>query len=65
MITAGQLLLTEREAARSLGVSQRTLVRLRAAGEVPYLRVGVQIRYPADSLREWIGRRCQGGQHRG
>lgn len=57
-----ELLLTEKEASAALKVSLSTLLRLRNAGEIPYLRIGAQIRYPADDLRRWIRDKCQGGQ---
>lgn len=47
-------LITHRDAARWLGVSERQLDRLKAAGEIPYLRIGGRsIRYRPESLATW------------
>jgi excisionase family DNA binding protein len=48
------LLVTEREAAKLLQVSPRTLWTLRNGGKVPFIRVGHQVRYSPEQLREWI-----------
>lgn len=40
------------EAARALGVSERTVRRLVAAGRVPAYRVGAQWRLDLDEVRE-------------
>lgn len=62
MDSPAKLLLTEREAARVLSLSVRTLFNLRAAGSLPYLRVGTAVRYDADDLRRWIAAQRQGGR---
>jgi excisionase family DNA binding protein len=52
---AGKLLLTEKEAARLLSVSTRTLWSLRAAGKIPYVRIAATgIRYSRDDLIRFI-----------
>lgn len=50
-----QQLLTEREAAKLLGVSHRTLQawRQRQIGP-PYLKIGRSVRYNPDGLLKWI-----------
>ena len=55
-------LLTPEQAARVLSLSGRTLSRLTARGEVPYLRLGKRlVRYPRRALREWVeARTCRG-----
>lgn len=50
-------LLTEREAARVLAVSPRTLWSLRADGQIPHLRIGRSVRYVPADLLEWIEQR--------
>ena len=54
------LALRARDAAKAIGVSERTLWAWTAAGEVPHVRRGGVILYPVDALREWLG--AQAGQ---
>lgn len=50
-----RLLLNEREAARRLNVSPRTLFSMRMAGKIPFIRMGTNlVRYSESSLIEWI-----------
>lgn len=51
--------LTEREAARLIGVSRMTLIRARRRGEVPYLQVGNSVRYLPSQLRAAVSRPAQ------
>ncbi len=48
------LALSERDAARALGISPRTLWELRTRGEVPYRRIGRRVLYSVDALRAWL-----------
>ena len=50
-----QILLTPRETAKVLSVSERTLYALTAPrGDIPVVRVGSNIvRYAVEDLREW------------
>jgi excisionase family DNA binding protein len=48
------LSLRPREAAKALGVSERTLWGWTHAGTVPYVRIGRTILYPVDALRDWL-----------
>lgn len=60
-----QLLLSSREAAAALSVSERTLFSLTAPrGPIPVTRLpGVRsIRYSVDALREWIASQQQSQQ---
>jgi hypothetical protein len=51
-------LLNSKRAAALLGVSERTLERLRMDGEGPvYLKFGLTVRYDPVDLRDWIERR--------
>jgi len=48
-------LFTNREAARYLKVSVRTVTRMVSNLEVPVYKVGHQIRIPASSIKKMIG----------
>jgi len=51
-------LLTQPEAARLLGLSERTLERLRVAGGGPlYVKAGRAVRYRESDLEAWIAAR--------
>lgn len=52
--TEGRLLLTPKEAAQSLSVSERTLYSLTKAGELPAVRIGRAVRYAVADLRAFI-----------
>ena len=55
MMTDAAALLNEKEAARFLSMSYRTLQSLRSAGEgPPYLKLGRSIRYRRSDLMSWI-----------
>ena len=58
-----QLLLTPRQAAHALQISERKLWSMKASGEIPHVLLGRCVRYPAD-LRQWIDERMRGGQQR-
>jgi predicted DNA-binding transcriptional regulator AlpA len=56
-----QTLLTQREAAQALRLSERTLERSRVTGQGPrFIRCGRSIRYRADDLIAWIDARVIG-----
>ncbi|HEX5104211.1 MAG TPA: helix-turn-helix domain-containing protein [Pirellulaceae bacterium] len=51
-----KLLLTQREAADALGVSERTLFSLTSPrGPIPAVRMGKSVRYSLAALQAWIG----------
>ena len=52
--TPGRLLLSPREAAAKLSMSQRTLWTLTASGEIPRVKIGRLVRYDPRDLRRWI-----------
>jgi len=52
--TLPPLLFTEREAARMLSISPRTLWALAACGEIRTVKIGAAKRYPLVELRRWI-----------
>lgn len=59
---AGRLALRPKEAARALGVSERTLRQMRH--EIPCVtRAGVVL-YPIESLREWLRRHAEASEGR-
>jgi excisionase family DNA binding protein len=55
-----RLLLRPREAARSLGISERSLWSLTNHGEIPAVRFGRSVRYDLDTLRQVIAGKVQG-----
>jgi len=48
------LALRPRQAAKALGVSERTLWTWTQQGSVPFVRLGKTVLYPTDSLRRWL-----------
>jgi excisionase family DNA binding protein len=60
------LALRPREAAKAIGVCERTLWEWTHHGDVPHLKVGGTMLYPVDALRDWLSRRAatvKGGDH--
>lgn len=55
------LLVPQREAARLLSVSERTLFAMRERGEIACVRLGPRILYSTDDLLKWVERRKEGG----
>jgi excisionase family DNA binding protein len=53
------LLVTAREAARMLSLSERTVWGLSKAGELPTVRIGRSVRYDPRDLQAWIERSKQ------
>jgi len=52
--TQDRLALRKWEAARSLGVSERTLHTLLSTGAIPSVKVGRMVLIPLDGLHEFI-----------
>ena len=50
-------LLTSREAANALAISERTLFSLRKAGEIVAVQIGKSVRFSETELRRFIARR--------
>lgn len=48
------ILLTARQAARALSISERTLYAITKAGDIRAVRCGRLIRYDPADLRAWI-----------
>ena len=59
-------LLDQREAARLLRLSERTLERLRLTGGGPlYVKCGRSVRYRASDIERWIAARVVGSTSEG
>jgi len=56
-----RLLLTPRQAAQALQISERKLWSMKASGEIPYILLGRSVRYPVADLQRWIDKRKTGG----
>jgi excisionase family DNA binding protein len=54
-------LLTKREAAQFLGVAERTLDQWMKRRLIPYLKLGVAVRFDRDDLREHLVTACRVG----
>jgi excisionase family DNA binding protein len=52
---SNQISLKERDAAKALGVTPRTLYSWRVAGKIPHRKVGNTVLYPVAWLRRWLG----------
>lgn len=52
--TVVPLLVGAKEAARSLGISERTLWSLTKRAKVPHVRLGRRVLYDPDDLRAWV-----------
>ncbi len=55
--TLTRLLVTSREAAKLLSISERTLWSLAHSGELKVLRIGRSVRYAVADIEEYIDRR--------
>jgi excisionase family DNA binding protein len=56
------LLLDVHATAGALGIGERTLARLTAAGEIPHVRIGRRVLYSPADLERWIQDRRAGPQ---
>ena len=59
---AGRLALRPREAARALGIGERTLRQI--LPEIPHIHVGSAVLIPVDLPREWLRNRARTEQRR-
>jgi len=59
-----KLAMRPREAAKAIGLSERTLWTLTNQGKIPHIRLGRAVLYPVDTLCEWLaeGSRIGGGE---
>lgn len=53
------LALRAKQAARAIGISERLLWRLTAAGNVPHVRMGRVVVYPVRDLEGWLSQRAR------
>ena len=58
----GQLLLTSRQAAEALQISERKLWGMKASGEIPHVLLGRSVRYDPRDLQRCIDERKKGDQ---
>jgi excisionase family DNA binding protein len=58
---AGEVMLTLREAAQKLRISERTLRSYVKRGIIPHLRLGRNILFPLTALEKWIENHTRGG----
>ena len=58
----GQLLLTPRQAAEALQISERKLWGMKASGEIPHVLLGRSVRYDLQDLQRCIDERKKEGQ---
>jgi excisionase family DNA binding protein len=58
------LLLTPREAAAALAVSERTLWGLTNDGAIAALRIGRCVRYRFADLEAWVARQVEAGRQK-
>jgi excisionase family DNA binding protein len=56
-------LLSEKQAAKRLGVARITLLRAREAGRIRFFRIGTRVLYCADQLTEFL-ERCERNRHK-
>jgi excisionase family DNA binding protein len=56
-----RLAMSIRDAARQMGISERTLFSLTKSGEVPHLRIGKRVLYRREALEAWLREREQRG----
>ena len=54
------LALRPREAAKAIGISERTLWTMTQRGDIPHVRLDRAILYPVDGLRSWLSQRSEG-----
>jgi excisionase family DNA binding protein len=56
-------LLSEKQAAKRLGVARITLLRAREAGRIRFFRIGTRVLYCAEQLKEFL-ETCERNRHR-
>lgn len=54
-------LLSPRQAAQLLDISERTLWSMKDRGEIPHIKMGHLVKYPVDDLKRWIDAKKRGG----
>jgi len=56
--TAPMLLLTPRDVAAAMGISEKHLSNLTKAGAITCVRLGRSVRYSVAALEEWIAKQA-------
>ncbi|MEZ6078799.1 MAG: helix-turn-helix domain-containing protein [Pirellulaceae bacterium] len=56
-----QILVSSRDAAKMLGISERTLWSLKTQGSIPSVKTGKSVRYRPETLRRWAEEKEQDG----
>jgi excisionase family DNA binding protein len=56
-------LLSEKQAAKRLGVARITLLRARVAGRIRFFRIGTRVLYGAEQLTEFLNG-CERNRHK-
>ena len=54
------LALRSREAAKALGISERTLARLKSRGQLAFVRAGNSVLFPVRALEAWLEGHSEG-----
>jgi excisionase family DNA binding protein len=54
------LALRPRDAAKALGICEKTLWTWTKANQVPHVKMGRAILYPTDALRRWLEEKANG-----
>ncbi|MEX2214983.1 MAG: helix-turn-helix domain-containing protein [Phycisphaeraceae bacterium] len=54
-----RLVLSRKEAAEALRISERKLWSMTASGDIPHLKVGRRVVYPKLQLMQWIADRVR------
>lgn len=54
-------LVSPKQAAKLLDISERTLWGMKDRGEIPHLKLGHLVKYPVADLKRWIDANKQGG----
>lgn len=56
--------LRPREAAKALGISERSLWSLTKSGKIPHVRLGRSVIYPVATLKDFLNSNTEGGKDR-
>jgi excisionase family DNA binding protein len=51
---APALLWNRQQAARALGISERSLFSATKSGTIPFVRIGSRVLYSVDALKKWV-----------
>jgi len=54
-----RMLISQRETARLLGVTDRTVFSLRKSGELPFIKLGSRVLFSRDDLAAFVAKKRQ------